>query len=184
MGTRRSAWRENLTCRALTRRQVHSHQVGFLGHTRDNQLLALTSHAASSEPDMGPLKPYGTALLTREIPSALMHEQYETGDMDRSIMGVELRLGRGGVQTVWVATTHLESAEGNGRLPFRSFFLFFCTIALNSAAASCSSCARCSQHPLLQEGWTTTPCGKSSWRTRSSRSRRRRAALRSSSWAT
>eukprot|EP00961_Rhodomonas_salina_P081798 1099474-Rhodomonas_salina.2 len=66
-----------------------------------------------SEPDMGPLKPYGTALLTREIPSALMHEQYETGDMDRSIMGVELRLGRGGVQTVWVATTHLESAEGN-----------------------------------------------------------------------
>jgi poly(A) polymerase len=69
------------------------------------------------EPEMGPLKPSGTALLSRWPITAVVHQPFEVGDMDRGLLACVVAVPRSGGRqptAVAVGTTHLESPEGAG----------------------------------------------------------------------
>lgn len=71
-----------------------------------------------AEPGLGPINPYGTALLTRHPPHNIAHAPFACSDMDRSLLGCVLHLPPpspvGDAVRVAVGTAHLESPEGGG----------------------------------------------------------------------
>jgi endonuclease/exonuclease/phosphatase family metal-dependent hydrolase len=90
------------------------------------------------EPGLGPLKPYGTVLLSRWPTESVTHQPFTSGDMDRGLLACVVKLPMSAGQrplAIAVGTTHLESPEGEGAKDNFRERRAQCAAALNSLRA-------------------------------------------------